>query len=57
VANGAQQPLPLGSSFDPVAGRFYWEPAAGYLGNYDLAFVAANGSAIPVRVVDGPAAR
>jgi hypothetical protein len=51
LANGERTALPLGSSFDEVAGTFGWEPAPGYLGSYHLVFVAADGSAIPVRVV------
>jgi hypothetical protein len=51
VANGAQAELPLGSSYDAGAGAFYWEPAAGYLGSYDMTFVAVDGSAILLRVI------
>jgi hypothetical protein len=48
--------LPLGSSLDAAEGRFYWQPAAGFLGAYDLRFTA--GSRIEkVRVVVGPPIR
>jgi hypothetical protein len=58
--------LPLGSSFDAKAGVFYWQPAAGFLGTYDLVFgafggdgaalgdAAAHDAAVRVRVVVGP---
>ncbi len=32
-------PLPAGSTLDPVTGTFYWQPGAGFLGYYQLAFV------------------
>jgi sugar lactone lactonase YvrE len=48
--------LPLGSSFDASEGKFYWQPAAGFLGAYDLQFTA--GSRVEnVRVVVGPPIR
>ena len=34
--------LPIGSSFDASAGKFYWQPAAGFLGAYDLEFTAGT---------------
>jgi Immunoglobulin I-set domain len=56
VAGGSLGALPLGSSFDHQGGRFYWQPAPGFLGAYDLAFTAPV-HAITVRVVVGPALR
>jgi sugar lactone lactonase YvrE len=52
VANG----LPLGSSFDAAAGKFYWQPVAGFLGKYDLEFTAGSRTE-RVRVVVGPPIR
>ena len=54
VVDGQLRELPVGSSFDPVRGAFYWQPGLGYVGNYDLLFVrtGADGARerIPVRV-------
>jgi hypothetical protein len=55
--------LPVGSSLDATARIFYWQPAPGFLGKYDLVFGpasregAARGEAVRVRVVVGPAMR
>ncbi len=49
--------LPLGSSLDAKAGIFYWQPAAGFLGKYDLAFESAGAGDVRVRVVVGPPMR
>jgi hypothetical protein len=53
VANGRMRELPAGASIDP-AGRFYWQPGAGFLGTYQLLFVrtACDGSrrVVPVNV-------
>jgi hypothetical protein len=53
--------LPLGSSLDSQTGLFSWEPAAGFVGSYDLAFLAtaADGTTLiaSVRVVIGPSVR
>jgi hypothetical protein len=58
VVNGERRALPVGSTFDGAANAFYWQPAAGFLGSYDLWFVpAANGLPIRVRVVVGPPLR
>jgi hypothetical protein len=66
---GVARALPLGSSLDASTGTFYWQPAAGFLGSYDLQFVAmpadskgagslaAAGAAVKVRVVVGPPMR
>jgi hypothetical protein len=47
---GEQRPLPLGSSLDARAGIFYWQPAPGFLGAYDLVFVSMATPDIVVRV-------
>ena len=60
---GRRRALPVGSSLDATAGLFYWQPAPGFLGKYDLVFGpssgagAAGGDAVRVRVVVGPAMR
>ena len=57
----AWRALPLGSSLDSQTGLFSWEPAAGFVGSYDLAFVstATDGTTliVPVRIVVGPSVR
>jgi hypothetical protein len=59
----SRRPLPVGSSLDATAGLFYWQPAPGFLGKYDLVFGpssgagAVGGDAVRVRVVVGPAMR
>ena len=68
--NGQLRPPPLGSSLDTHAGLFYWQPAAGFLGSYDLVFVptrlfsgaseggqADRGPSVPVRIIVGPSVR
>ena len=54
VVDGQLRELPVGSSFDPVRGAFYWQPGLGYVGNYDLMFVRTGADGvrerIPVRV-------
>jgi len=53
--------LPIGSSLDAQAGIFAWEPAAGFLGSYNLAFVTMGADGVPqvvqVRAVVGPSVR
>ena len=39
LMNGLERPLPVGSSFDAASNTFYWQPAAGFLGSYELVFV------------------
>jgi hypothetical protein len=62
VVDGQLRELPVGSSFDPSRGAFYWQPGLGFVGHYDLLFVrqAADGvrERIPVRVTlqDRPSA-
>jgi hypothetical protein len=59
LVNGRLRELPVGSSFDPARGAFFWQPGLGYLGEFDLLFVrtGANGDReqIPVRVTLQPA--
>ncbi len=31
--------LPIGSTLDPVTGRFYWQPPVGFLGTYHFVFI------------------
>jgi sugar lactone lactonase YvrE len=52
VASG----LLIGSSFDAAAGKFYWQPAPGFLGAYDLEFTAGSRTE-RVRAVVGPPIR
>ena len=58
VAGGSRRALPIGSTLDGASGRFYWQPAAGFIGTYDLLFVrtAAGGRVeeIPVEIVLQP---
>ncbi len=49
LMNGLDRPLPVGSSFDAASGTFYWQPAAGFLGSYELVFVRGQ-EQIRVRV-------
>jgi hypothetical protein len=39
VANGQLRRLPVGSSFDPRQGTLYWQPGAGYVGDYEFVVV------------------
>jgi hypothetical protein len=57
---GIERTLPLGSSLDARTGVFYWEPVAGFLGTFELEFIATKGAAkqmTKVRVVVGPSMR
>jgi hypothetical protein len=56
IVAGASRGLPIGSSFDAGEGKFYWQPAAGFLGAYDLAFTGGSRTE-RVRVVVGPPIR
>ena len=42
IVNESPPDLPIGSTFDPSAGTFYWQPAAGFLGAYDLECTAGT---------------
>jgi hypothetical protein len=54
IVGGIDKPLPLGSSLDADLGIFYWEPIPGFLGGYDLVFVAGDRSPIRIRIVIEP---
>jgi hypothetical protein len=54
TVNGERRALPLGSSLDAAQGIFYWQPAAGFLGSFQLEFVTApDGAPVRVRAVVG----
>ncbi|MGB7220384.1 MAG: hypothetical protein WBD07_16420, partial [Vicinamibacterales bacterium] len=61
AANGVWRALPLGSTLETAAGRFTWDPAAGFLGSYELVFIATTGDGasqtVRVRVIVGPSVR
>jgi hypothetical protein len=60
VLTGVRSALPIGSSLDARTGTFYWEPAAGFLGSFDLDFVATKPGerrSTWIRVVVGPPMR
>ncbi|HEY3441530.1 MAG TPA: BACON domain-containing carbohydrate-binding protein [Paludibaculum sp.] len=45
------RPLPIGSTFDPEAGIFYWQLGPGFLGEFALEFRSAPDAApLPVRI-------
>jgi hypothetical protein len=39
VVLGGRGPLPIGANWDPASRAFAWEPAPGFLGNYEIVFV------------------
>lgn len=49
----ARRPLPVGATWDSGQHRFVWEPAAAFLGAFDLVFTRIAGSSerIHVRVI------
>ena len=63
LVSGERRTLPLGSSLDAASGVFYWQPAPGFLGSFDLVFApaldrrAGEGSSVRVRAVVGPPMR
>jgi hypothetical protein len=71
IVNGERRALPVGSSLDKEKGIFYWQPAAGFLGAFDLEFVPNVGRtllgppsdggpqrpALHVRIIVGPPMR
>jgi hypothetical protein len=57
TVNGETRGLPIGSSLDSAAGIFYWQPAAGFLGRFNLEFTSSDGVVVPVRVIVGPSVR
>jgi hypothetical protein len=48
---GEQRPLPIGSTLK--GGVFYWQPPAGFLGDYHMVFERADGRAARVRIKVG----
>lgn len=36
------RPLPIGSTLDAEKGIFYWQPGAGFIGEYDFVFIKAT---------------
>ena len=42
-AGNALEPLPIGSTLDPVTGAFTWMPGVGFSGAYDFVFVQPAG--------------
>jgi len=57
IVNGTRRGLPEGASLDGATGVFYWQPAAGFLGTFDLEFVAATGGVVRVSAVVAPPRR
>jgi hypothetical protein len=64
TVNGEPGDLPLGASLDARKGIFYWQPAPGFLGSFDLEFAPDGPRAnrpsqtpLQVRVVVGPPMR
>ena len=57
VVDGRLRQLPVGSAFDSRTGDFYWQPALGYIGDYDFVFVKTrygmDVSQLSVRVTVG----
>jgi hypothetical protein len=51
LVEGEQRPLPIGSTLKD--GMFYWQPPAGFLGEYQLVFERADGSSTRVRIKVG----
>lgn len=53
--------LPLGSTFDAATNTFMWQPAAGFLGAYDLRFVPGEAGSyadpVTLRIIVGPPIR
>jgi hypothetical protein len=47
---GETRPLPVGSTLDEEAGRFYWQLGAGFLGEYELEFARPGTVPVSVRV-------
>jgi hypothetical protein len=46
-------PLPVGSTFDPVNGVFYWQPGPGFVGAYEFEFAKSGGRRVFLRVFIG----
>ena len=58
---GELRPLPIGASFNPVTGVFYWQPGPGFIGEYTIVFIKSGDAGSTKRtvkiVVGAPAAR
>jgi hypothetical protein len=56
VVDGQLRLLPVGSTFDSTKGAFYWQPAPGFIGDYDFLFMknGIDGAPVSVRVTVGP---
>jgi hypothetical protein len=54
AVNGVRRALPAGASWDASSRTFFWQPAAPFLGSYDLLF-PRNDAQIRVRIVVGAA--
>ena len=39
VVSGERRALPIGANWDPATHTFAWQPAPGFLGDYELVFV------------------
>jgi hypothetical protein len=48
LMNDERQPLPVGSTLK--AGRFYWQPGPGFLGDYNLLLERADSTLVHVHV-------
>ena len=48
-----QRTLPVGSTWDAASGIFYWQPAAAFLGSYEMIFTRQS-EQIRVRIVIAP---
>ena len=49
VVLGERRALPIGAHWDPASHTFAWQPAPGFLGDYELVFVRGT-ETIHVRI-------